>query len=1028
MNFTQVAIDKKRITIVALVIILFAGVSTYRSMPRDEDPGFTIRTAQVITYFPGASPERIEQLVTDKLEKRIQEMPEIDVLRSQSKTGVSVIFVDIKESLTEMRPIWDSLRRKVDAARGELPSGIRGPFVNDEFGDVFGIMIALTGEGYSYAELKEIADDSRNELLLLPDAAKVEISGDQEERVFVEFNNARLAELGLSPGQLSNILEARNIVFPGGQVFTADEQIALEPSGNFESIDELRRTVISVPGSRELVYLGDVANVTRGYEDPRRSTVHYNGDPALIISVSQREGGNIISLGQQVDEKLERLRAAYPIGVEFDVIYFQPQFVGKKIKDFTSNLLQAVAIVMLVMLVFLGLRTGLVVASLIPMAIVMALMVMGFLNIGLDQMSLAALIIALGMLVDNAIVMSESVMVQIGQGKLPKQAALDSAAELRVPLLTSSLTTAAAFLPIYLAESTVGEYTSPIFTVVTITLLCSWILALTMTPLLCVAFLKVKPTDDSMNSRFYRTYRSFLTLLLKNRIATIVGVIVIFWGSMQLLPFIPAIFFPSNDKPIMSVELELPIGSPLTKTLDAVDRLEAFIASDMRGQIENGEVVSEGAVAFASFVGEGAPRFFLSYSPEPPSPEYSFTLINVTDRWKIESELVPKLEAFCADAFPDAKATIKPLDLGPPVSAPVQVRVSGKDRDEVFAIVDRVKAEIAKIPGTRDISDNWGPRAKKLLVKVNQPRAQRAGVSSQDIAISLQTALSGIATTDYREGSEVIPVVLRSVAADRKDVGKIESHNVYSQATGRAVPLKQVADVEIVFEPAKIWRWDRSKTVTVDANIEPGANAIAIATQLDAILAPEAATWPVGYKYELGGELESSGEANASIMAKLPIALLIIILLLVGQFDSIRRPTIILLTIPFGLVGVFIGLLVTQKPLGFIAFLGVIALAGIVINNAIVLLDRIKIEIEQNGLDPRSAIVEAAQRRLRPILLTTATTVGGLVPLWLGGGPMFEAMAVAILFGLMFATVLTLGLVPVLYALFFRVGFKGFKY
>ena len=890
-------------------------------------------------------------------------------------------------------------------------------------------MIAVTGEGYSYAELKEVADDSRNELLLLPDVAKVEIAGDQEERVFVEFNNARLAELGLSPGQLQRILEARNIVFPGGQIYTADEQIALEPSGNFESVDELKRTVITVPGNNELVYLGDVASIYRGYEDPRQTLVNYNGDPSLIISISQREGGNIITLGDQVMEKLGRLRASYPIGVEFDILYFQPQFVAKKVSDFTSNLLQAVTIVLIVMLVFLGLRTGFVVASLIPMAIVMALMVMGFFGIGLDQMSLAALIIALGMLVDNAIVMSESIMVQIAGGKPAKKAALDSAAELRIPLLTSSLTTAAAFLPIYLAESTVGEYTSPIFTVVTITLLCSWLLALTMTPLLCVAFIKVKQNqEESMNGRFYRMYRGFLIGLLKRRLLTVAGVIAIFMGSLQLLPYIPAIFFPANDKPIMSIDVELPIGTPLSKTQEVVASIENYIQTEMMAEFEGDDVVTDGIEAFASFIGAGAPRFFLSYSPEPPSPEYAFILINVTNRWKVDTDFVPELQAFCNSNFPDLTAKVKALDLGPPVTAPVQVRVSGKEQDEVFALADEVKAELAKIAGTRDIKDNWGPRSKKLLVKVNQPRAQRAGVSSQDIAVSLQTVLSGIETTDYRENDEVIPVVLRSVAADRKDVGKIESHNVYSQSSGRAVPLKQVADVEVVFESAKIWRWDRLKTVTVDANIEPGANAIAIANQLDAVLAPQAAGWPVGYKYELGGELESSGEANESIMAKLPIAFLFIILLLVGQFDSIRRPTIILLTIPFGLVGVFIGLLVTQKPLGFIAFLGVIALAGIVINNAIVLLDRIKIEIEENGIEPHRAVVEAAQRRLRPILLTTATTVGGLVPLWLGGGPMFEAMAVAILFGLMFATVLTLGLVPVLYALFFRLKYKGFEY
>jgi multidrug efflux pump subunit AcrB len=878
--------------------------------------------------------------------------------------------------------------------------------------------------------MKEIADDVRNDLLLVPEVAKVEIAGAQEERVFVEFNNARLSELGVSPGQLKTIIDARNIVFPGGEIFTDDEQIVLEPSGNFESVEELNRTVIKLPGRADLVYLGDVASVHRGYVDPPTTKVNYNGAPALILAVSLREGGNIITLGEEVTAKVRRFQQVYPIGVEFDILYFQPEYVDKKVNDFAKNLGQAVFIVIVVMLLFLGFRTGLVIASLIPMAMLMAIMVMGFLDIGLDQMSLASLIIALGMLVDNAIVMSESIMVQMSEGKKPIRAAIDSAVELRIPLLTSSLTTAAAFLPIFLAESTVGEYTAPIFKVVTITLLCSWLLALTMTPMLCVMFLKVKQVrgEDSFDTRLYRAYRRFLLALLRRRGLTVLGTILIFFAATRLAPYIPQIFFPANDKPVMSMDLEFPTGTPLAKTEKMVYQIEDYIGTELMAEFdEEGNVLEDGVLSWASFIGSGAPRFFLSYNQEQESPSYSFVLLNVTDRWTMETDLIPALESYCFENFPDLTATIGPLNLGPPVAAPVRVRVSGKDTEQIFELADRVKAHMTEVAGTRDITDDWGQRTKKLFVRINQPRAQRAGLTSQDIAVSLQTVLSGIETTDYREDDEVIPVVLRSVAADRKDIGKLESHNIYVQATGQAVPLKQVADVEVVFQPAKIWRRDRLKTITVDANLLPGHNAIAVAQKVDEWLKVESQTWPVGYKYELGGEIESSGEASASIMAKLPIAFLFIVLLLVGQFNSIRRSLIVLLTIPLGLVGVLIGLVITQKPLGFVAFLGVVALAGIVINNAIVLLDRIKIEIEQ-GRDPAGAVVEAAQRRLRPILLTTATTIGGLIPLWLGGGPMFEAMAVAIIFGLLFATVLTLGFVPVLYSLFFRVRFKNFEY
>lgn len=1027
MNITQWAIDKKRVSSVAIILILFVGYGSYNTMSRSEDPGFTIRTALVTTFFPGASPERVEQLVTDKLEKTIQELPEIENVVSQSKPGVSVIFVNIKESYFEMRPIWDNLRRKVERASSELPDDIIGPIIDDEFGDVFGSVIALTGEGYSYAELKDIADQCRNELLLIEDAAKVEISGAQEEQIFVEFNNSTLAQQGISPGQLKSILESRNIIFPGGQIRTADEQILLEPSGNFESLEELASTIIQVPGRSGFIRLGDLAHVYRGYDDPPDRLATYQGKPALMLGVSLREGGNIVTLGESIRERLERFQSIYPIGVDFNILYFQPDFVQQKVDEFVGSLLQAILIVVIVMLLFLGFRTGLVVASLIPMAILMALMFMGFFDIGLDQMSLAALIIALGMLVDNAIVMSESIMVSMQEGKKAVDAAIDSAKELRVPLLTSSLTTAAAFLPIYLAESTVGEYTAPIFEVVTITLLSSWVLALTMTPLFCVLFLKVKQRDkrEAFDSKFYVRYRSFLLGLLRRPFLTIAGILIIFMAAMQLTRVIPAIFFPPNDKPVMYAEFTFPVGTPIEKTRDMAQRVEQFIGDNFVAEIApDGEVVKHGVVDWATFVGEGPPRFYLSLNSEPPKPEYAYFLVNVTDRWLMETDIIPQLEQFCVDNFPDLRPRIAPLLLGPPVTAPVEVRISGSETEEVFTLADEIRAEMLNIPGVSNIRDDWGMRNKKLLVKINQPRAQRAGLTNQDIAISLQTILTGITTTEYREGDQIIPVVLRSLAVDRHDIGKLESHNIYVQSTGRTVPLKQVADIEVAFQPSSIRRRDRLKTVTLSADVLPGYNAIAISQEINSWLEPRSRQWPIGYKYELGGELESSGKAQASIGDKLPIAGLLIVLLLVGQFDSLRRPAIILLTIPLGLIGVFIGLAVTQESLGFMAFLGVISLSGIVINNAIVLIDRIKIEIEEYGLEPAKAVIEASQRRLRPILLTTTTTVGGLIPLWLTGGAMFRSMAVAILFGLIFATVLTLCLVPVLYSLFFRIRYS----
>jgi len=1023
MNITRAAIENNRFTVVALGVVLLFGIGAYKNMPRNEDPGFIIRTAQVLTFFPGASPERVEQLVTDKLEKAIMEIPQLDFVSSTSRSGVSEIYVNIQESETTMRPIWDDLRRKVERAARELPDGAVGPIVNDEFGDVYGTIIALTGDGFTYAELEDVAEQVRNELLKISDAAKVEIQGVQDERVFVEYSDARLADVGLSAHQLMNTLQSRNILLPGGVLDTGFERIALEPSGNFESVEDLRRTIINVPGSNELIYLGDIASVQRGYVDPPTHKVFARGIPVLAISISLREGGNLIRLGQEVRQTLDRLSERFPIGLEFDLIAFQPGVVDESVSNFVQNLIAAITIVMAVMLVSLGLRTGLVVSSLIPMAMVMSLLVMSLLGIGLDQMSLAALIISLGLLVDNAIVMSESIMVEMAGGMSGIDAAIKSAAELRVPLLTSSLTTSAAFLPIYLAESSTGEYTAPLFKVVTITLMCSWFLTLTMIPMLCAKFLRIgsRSQTPGFQAGPYVAYRRFLVGCLRRPTLTLVIVVIIFCVVVFVGgSFIPNIFFPAKEQASFTAEFELPIGAPIERTESFVKELNRFIEQDLAA----GPDRPRGITNWATFMGQGPPRYTLTYSPKQSSPEYAMMLFNTTD-YPIVAELITRVETYCLEHFPDVNPTVRGLLNGPPITDPIEVRVSGEEEDQVFAIVDRVKSRLTEFAGTKNISDDWGARTKKLEVRIDQPRARRSGLTSQDVAVSLQTMLSGLETTQYREDDETIPVTLRSSGAGHQEIGEIENMNIFSQITGSAVPLKQVADLEVVWETSKILRRDRLKTVTVSAALDPETNALDVFAGLQGWLDHESDTWPLGYRWEFGGEFEASVKAQRSVGAKMPIAGLCIVLLLVAQFNSMRRLIIVLLTIPLGLIGVMIGLLVARSYFGFMTFLGVVSLAGIVINNAIVLLDRIKIEIEQNGLDPARAVIEAAQRRIRPILLTTATTVAGMLPLWFGGGAMYEAMAIAIIFGLLFATLLTLIVVPVLYSVLFRVRFPA---
>ena len=1031
MNITRVAIEKNRITITALIAIAVGGYLAFQGLPRARDPGFVVRWATVTTDFPGASPERVEQLVTDPLEKAIQEIPELDFVTSMSKTGYSSISLMIKQSYSDMRPIWDDLRRKMERAGAGLPDGAIGPRVNDELDDVFGIQLALIGDGFTYAELKDVADDVRDELLHLPDAAKVDIFGAQQERIFVEYDDSRLAEMGVPPMYLIEALRSRNIIIPGGEVRTGAERLVLEPTGNFISVEDLRRTVISLPGSRQVTYLEDLVDVRRGYVDPPSMMARYNGEACIGLAVAMRDGGNLTELGAQVREMVRELEATYPIGIEFREIYMLPDDVERSVSDAVNSIYQAIGIVLVVMLATLGLRTGMLVASLIPMAMLMSVMLMPLIGEQIHQVSCAALIIALGMLVDNAIVMSESVMVQISQGKRSLEAAIDSARELRIPLLTASLTTSAAFLPIYLAESMVGEYTRSLFTVTTTTLICSWILSLTMIPMLCARFIKVKPAKpgaEGFDSTFYRGYRSFLLALLRRRWLTLAAVLVIFAVAMSGFGLIPGIFFPATDESLFVVDYELPLGTPIETTDQVIDRIDGFVAEELLvPEPVDGEDYERGVTSWSSFAGGGPPSWTLGGIASGGSPEYGFALFHTTGHRELE-ELMGRLERYCNATFPDLQSSVRRLGNGPPVDIPVAVRVSGRDVDVLFGLVDRLKEKLRSIPGTKNVEDNWGARTKKLLIKVSEARARRAGVTNQDVATSLRAVLDGFQSTQYREEDKVIPVTVRSVAADRQDVGKLEGLSIYSSATGRSVPLLQVADVEVAWEPSKVLRYNRFKTVTVQCRKEEHITASEIAAAFSEWVEEDSRTWPKGYSYEFGGEAEESAEANESLANKLPIAFFVIVLLLVGQFNSFRRPLIILSTIPLGLIGVVVGLLVGRSYFGFMTFLGVISLAGIVINNAIVLLDRIRIEIEENGLEPQRAVVEAAQRRMRPILLTTATTIGGLTPLLINGGGMWETMALAIMFGLLFSTVLTLGVVPVLYSLLFRVNYRGFTY
>ena len=1022
MNLTQIALENNRVTIVVLLVVLLLGLAGYQTMPRDSMPPYTIRVASVVTSFPGAGPERVEALITSKIEEVAQELPELKTVTSESRTGLSVVSVQLKQEVPpdELQAVWDRLLRKIETIRSDLPEGIRGPEVKDDgIGVVYGIVIGLTGDGFTFAELETYAKDLRDDLIKLPDAAEVKISGIQEERIYLQFNDARLAELGLSAQKIKNSIASTNIVFSGGEVSLEDERLVLEPTGSYADLDDLGRTLIAV-GKGGSVYLGDVTRIVRAYETPQQRLVKINGQPGLSLSVALSEGANIIKLGKEIDQLVALHQARLPLGITLNRVASQDFEVEKSVANFTSNLLQSVAIVLLSMLLFLGLRTGLVVASLIPMTIVATLFIMGLLDIGLNQVSLAALIMALGMLVDNAIVVSEAIVVKMEKGADAKEAAIESARELAVPLLVSSLTTSAAFLSFFLAASIMGEMMGPLFSVITIALLSSWLLSLTMVALLAVFFIRVKrQASQSEKSTFIdRLNSQYKELLLKalGRPYSFMGIIAgLFVLSLFGFGFLPFIFFPDSERNLLTVNLNLPLGTKIETTTARVERLESYIADSLLVNAHR----QRGVTDWATFVSEGPPSYDQGYQSGEANSGYAHLLLNTSsgddNQWVID-----RLDAFCFRSFPDAEIRVSRL-AGGGGGSDVAVRITGPDPNELFGLAERIKQKLNEISTVQNIGDDWGPKIKKVVVDIDPSKTRKAGLTNQDIALSLQTALTGFNTGAFREGDQSLPIVLRNESSQDVDVRQLESINIYAQGSGKNVPLGQVAQIVPQWQLAKIKRRDLYRTLTLTCDAKSGFTAQDITDALIPWLEGDSKSWKPGYRYELGGESEQSSEAMSAVVAKLPLSGFIILSLLIVQFNSFRKTFIVLSTIPLGLIGVIAGLLVFRSFFGFFAFLGLISLAGIVINNAIVLIDRIQIELDQSGRASIEAIVAAAQQRFRPILLTTCTTTLGLIPLYLGGGLMWEPMAVAIMVGLLFATVITLLFVPVFYKILFAV-------
>lgn len=1026
MNITKIALSFNQVTFLIVGIITVLGLTGYNQLSRDAMPPFTIRTCSIVTTFPGASPERVETLVTDKIEKVIQEIPELKTVTSESRTSLSIIKAELKPEIKKenLQEIWDKIRRKIDAIRSELPDNILDPDIkDDDLGVVYGIQLGLEADGYSYAEMKEQADIIRDDLIRLKEAARVEIGGAQEEQIFIEYDNASLAQYGISSNQIKSSISATNIVFPGGEVGLSKERIVIEPTGNYEALNDVKNTLVSI-GRNEKVKLGNISNVRSGYKQPRESIVKINGNKGLVIAVALQEGANLTNLGMEIDKKIAAYNASLPFGMTIKRVASQDIYVNKKVDDFVGNVVQSIVIVLFVMLLFLGFRTGLVVASLIPLAMVMSLMVMNLMGVGLNQVTLAALIMALGMLVDNAIVVSESILVKIENGSAAKEAAISSAQELTLPLLISTLTTSAAFLAFYLAQNTMGEMMGNIFIVITIALLSSWILALSIVAMLAVYFMKVKPQTEaapkaSIFDRMMVGYKKILISALAFPKTFTLIIIIAFVASLFLFPQLPFIFMPDSDRNLVVVNVDLPLGSKIEETERVVDQLSSFINDELL-TASNPEPSQDGVESWASFISKGPNSYDLGYQPGQANSGYAHLLVN-TAHFEANPSVIKALDQYAFEHFPNAEISVSPLGSAGGAQYDVGIRITGKDAEELLQIAQAVKNKMATIGGTKNIKDDWGPKIKKVRIDIDQNKAGRANITNQDIALSLQTTLSGMDIGDYRDLDGNIPIMMTNLEREHISVHDLESINIFSQMTGKNVPLIQVASIDVDWQIAKIFRKDLNRTITVTCDAQSGYTASDLTKELMPYMQETQDNWKPGYTYSFGGEREASAEALGAVATKLPIAGFLILLLLMLQFNSFKKTIIVLLSIPLGLIGVILGLLLFQSYFGFMAYLGLISLAGIVINNAIVLLDRIEIEQQAFNRSPYQSILDAAQQRFRPILLTTFTTVLGLIPLYLGGGLMWEPMAVSIMIGLLFATIITLLFVPVLYKLLFRV-------
>ncbi|WP_312304656.1 efflux RND transporter permease subunit [Diaphorobacter nitroreducens] len=1026
-NLSRWALEHAALTRYLMVVLMVLGIAAYFQLGQDEDPPFTFRAMVVRTYWPGATAQQVAEQVTDKIERTLQEVPYADKIRSYSKPGESQIIFELKDSSkpAEVANIWYQVRKKVGDMRYQLPGNIQGPFFNDEFGDVYGVIYALQGEGFSYAELKDFADDVRQQLLRVRDVAKVEQFGVQDERVWVEVSQKRLAQLGLDFNAVLQQLGAQNAVESAGAIQSPQDVVQVRVGGQFTSVEQLRDMPIR-GGSGAQLRLGDIAEVRRGYVDPPGVKVRFQGHEVIGLGISMAKGGDIIRLGKALRAAAADIQARLPAGMQLHQVQDQPAAVADSVGEFIKVLIEAVVIVLAVSFISLGLhkggrfgwhvdyRPGLVVAITIPLVLAVTFLAMHYLGIGLHKVSLGSLIIALGLLVDDAIIAVEMMVRKMEEGYDKVRAATFAYDVTAKPMLTGTLITAAGFLPIGIAKSVTGEYTFAIFAVTVISLVLSWIVSVYFVPYLGTLLLKVKPhapdapPPEVFDTPFYHRFRHMVDWCVAHRWITIGATIGIFALGLVGMGRVQQQFFPDSSRPEIMVDLWFPEGTSFAANEAVVRRVEQRLMEQ------------EGVASVAAWVGSGTPRFYLPLDQVFPQPNVSQFIVLAKSLPERES-LRLRLPRLLAEEVPEARGRVKLLPNGPPVPYPVQFRVVGSDPAVLRERADEVKALMRGNANLIGVNDNWNESVKVVRLEVDQDKARALGVTSQSIAQASRIMFSGSTVGQYREGDKLIEIVLRQAQDEREAISDIG--NAYlPTASGRSIPLTQIARPVFTWEPGVMWRWNRNYAITVQGDLVEGLQGATVTAQLLPELRALEARWQAagenGVRIEVAGAVEESSKGSASIVAGVPVMLFIVFTLLMLQLHSFSRSVLVFLTGPLGIAGVAAALLLLNRPFGFVALLGVIALMGMIQRNSVILIDQIELN-RAAGVPAWDAIVAAAVWRLRPIVLTAAAAVLAMIPL--SRSVFWGPMAVAIMGGLVVATVLTLLALPAMYAAWFRV-------